>query len=149
MFFQKKEQKLFPKFTYKYAKFWMSLNFDTSSLKLKFLYNRLALIMCYLLDIDLALFSLLLLWEVRVNKSWHTFLAKKSWLLGVYKSFINIWTIMILKICQSRAIIDRFCQDEEFGLTFYVETILDLAVKKDILFKFFDNNVYFIVRLIE
>ena len=31
---------------------------------LRFLYNRLALIKCYLLDIDMALFSFLLLWEV-------------------------------------------------------------------------------------
>ena len=31
--------------------------------------KRLALIMCYLLDIDLALFSLFLLWEVKLNKS--------------------------------------------------------------------------------
>ena len=46
-------------------------------LRLRFLYNRLALIMCYLLDIDLALFSLLLLWEVKSNKSWNTFFAIK------------------------------------------------------------------------
>ena len=44
---------------------------------LRFLYNRLALFMCYLLDIDLALFSLLLLWEVKLNKSWNTFFAIK------------------------------------------------------------------------
>ena len=36
--------------------------------------STLAIIMCYLLDIDLAIFSLLLLWKVKSNKSWNTFL---------------------------------------------------------------------------
>ena len=39
----------------------------------KGIYNRLPLIMSYLLDIDLALWSLLLPWEVKFNKSWNTF----------------------------------------------------------------------------
>ena len=43
------------------------------NLAVRFLYNRLALIMCYLLDIDLALFSHLLLWEVKLDKSRNTF----------------------------------------------------------------------------
>ena len=47
------------------------------NLAVRFLYNRLALIMWYLLDIDLALFCLLLLWEVKLNKSWNTFFAIK------------------------------------------------------------------------
>ena len=46
-------------------------------LKVTFLYNRLALIIWYLLDIDLALFSLLLLWEIKSNKSWNTIFALK------------------------------------------------------------------------
>ena len=43
--------------------------------ELRFLYHRLALITCYLLDIDLALFNPFLLWEVKLNKSWNTFFA--------------------------------------------------------------------------
>ena len=43
----------------------------------KVLHNRLALFVCYLLDIDLALFSLLLLWKVGLNKSWNTFFVIK------------------------------------------------------------------------
>ena len=35
--------------------------------QLRFLYIRLALITCYLLDINLALYSLLLLWKVKFN----------------------------------------------------------------------------------
>ena len=41
----------------------------------KGIYNRLPLIMSYLLDIDLALWSLLLPWGVKFNKSWNTFFA--------------------------------------------------------------------------
>ena len=48
-----------------------------AAVQLSFLCNRLALIMCYLLDDDLALFSLLLLWKVKSNKSWNTFFAIK------------------------------------------------------------------------
>ena len=43
----------------------------------KGIYNRLPLIMGYLFDIDLALWSLLLPWEVKFNKSWITFFAVK------------------------------------------------------------------------
>ena len=39
----------------------------------KGIYNRLPLIMSYLLDIDLAQWSLLLPWKVKFNKSWNTF----------------------------------------------------------------------------
>ena len=56
-------------------KFHQAIELPTSSLR--FLYNRLALIMCYLLDINLGLFNLLLLWEVKWNKSWNTFFPIK------------------------------------------------------------------------
>lgn len=47
------------------------------SYRVRFLYYRLALITCYLLDIDLALYSLLLLWNVKFNDSGNTFLQQK------------------------------------------------------------------------
>ena len=45
---------------------------------IRFLYNRLVLITCYLLDIDLAVHSLLLLWEVKFNQSWSTLFVIKT-----------------------------------------------------------------------
>ena len=41
----------------------------------KGIYNRLALIMCLILDVDMALWSLSLPWEVKSNKSWTTIFA--------------------------------------------------------------------------
>ena len=38
-----------------------------------YIYNRLALIMCLLLDMDLALYGLFLLYEVKFIKSWRHF----------------------------------------------------------------------------
>ena len=32
-------------------------------------------------------------------------------------------TFNVLKVCQSRAIIDKFCQDEGFELTYFIETL--------------------------
>ena len=46
----------------------------------KGIYNRLPLIMSYLLDIDLALWRLLLPWEVKFNKSWNTFFSIEVWI---------------------------------------------------------------------
>ena len=48
-------------------------------------------------------------------------------LLAIYKFQKSIWptivTFIVLKVCQSRATIHRFCQDEEFELTYYIETL--------------------------
>ena len=44
----------------------------------KGIYDRLPLIMNYLLDIDLALWSLFLPWEVKFNKSWNTFFCNRN-----------------------------------------------------------------------
>ena len=46
----------------------------------KGIYNRLPLILGYLLDIDTALWSLLMPWEVNFNKSWNTFLSIEIWI---------------------------------------------------------------------
>ena len=40
-------------------------------------------------------------------------------------------TFNILKVSQSRAIIDRFCQDEGFELTYYIETLVSTEEKTD------------------
>ena len=45
----------------------------------KGIYNRLALIICLILDIDMALWSLTLPWEVKSNKSWTTIFAVRDW----------------------------------------------------------------------
>ena len=58
--------------------------------KVRFVQNRLALITCYLLDIDLALFSLLMLWSVKSNKSWHIFLQQKSYFIYMVSSNLLI-----------------------------------------------------------
>ena len=61
---------------------------------------RSALNMCYLLDIDKALYSHLLLQEVKFNKSWNTFFAIKIWFYNhniirpfstFHVSFIKSW----------------------------------------------------------
>ena len=44
----------------------------------KGIHNRLALIKCYLLDMDLALYALLLLSEVKFNKSWIYFIIMEN-----------------------------------------------------------------------
>ena len=53
---------------------------------------------------------------------------KQARLLGIYTLIVNIWftivTFNVLKVSQSRAIIDRFCQDEGFELTYYIETLV-------------------------
>ena len=41
----------------------------------KGIYNRLPLVICLILDIDMALGSLSLPWEVKSNKSWTTIFA--------------------------------------------------------------------------
>ena len=57
----------------------MKLNYSIVDVP-KGIYNRLPLIMSYLLDIDLALSSLLLPWEVKLNKSWNTFFSIEIWI---------------------------------------------------------------------
>ena len=61
------------------------------------------------------------LWITRVT-------LKQARLVGIYKSCLSIWstivTLIVLKICQSRAITDKFCQDEGFELTCYIETLI-------------------------
>ena len=47
--------------------------FETG-LAVKGIYHRLTLIKCYLLDMDLALYALLLLSKVKFNKSWIYFI---------------------------------------------------------------------------
>ena len=42
---------------------------------IKGIYNRLPLVICLILDIDMALGSLSLPWEVKSNKSWTTIFA--------------------------------------------------------------------------
>ena len=37
-------------------------------------------------------------------------------------------TFNVLKVSQSRAIIDRFCQDEGFELTYYIETLFVISI---------------------
>ena len=49
-------------------------------IKAKGTYNRLPLIMSYLLDIDFTLSSLLFPWEVKFNKSWNTIFAIELWI---------------------------------------------------------------------
>ena len=48
--------------------------------------------------------------------------------IGVHMSALMeklniIVTFNALKVSQSRAVIDRFCQDEGFELTYYIETL--------------------------
>ena len=49
-------------------------------------------------------------------------------LLAIYRCNISIWPstviVMVLRVCHSRIIIDRFCQDERFELTYYSKTLL-------------------------
>ena len=44
--------------------------------------------------------------------------------MAIYRSCGSIWpivvTFVVLKVCLSRAIIDRFHQDEEFEVTYYI-----------------------------
>ena len=54
------------------------------SLLLRFLYNRLALIIYYLLDIDLASYSLSLFYESELNKSQNSVLHKNLTLYPLY-----------------------------------------------------------------
>ena len=60
----------------------------------KGIYNRLSLIMSYLLDIDLALWSLLLPWEVKLNKSWNTF-NKRNGKKIITEGMIQTWDLML------------------------------------------------------
>ena len=45
-----------------------------------------------------------------------------------YRSTTTV-TFNVLKVSQSRAIIDRFCQDEGFELTYYIETLVSTEEK--------------------
>ena len=38
-------------------------------------------------------------------------------------------TFDVLKVSQTRAIIDRFCQDEDFELTYYIETLHEMYIQ--------------------
>ena len=54
--------------------------------------------------------------------------ALASTAMGNLQIWVSIWstsvTFNVLKVSQSRAIIDRFCQDEGFELTYYIETLI-------------------------
>ena len=66
--------------------------------------------------------------HLRPSSNKHDALA--SQLLGIYTNDVSIWfeilTFNVLKGSQSRAIIDKFCQDEGFELTYYIETLVEL-----------------------
>ena len=49
---------------------------------------------------------------------------KQAQLLAIYFYECSILsTIVTFNVSQSRAMIDRFCQDEVFELTYYIETL--------------------------
>ena len=64
---------------------------DITVVWIKGIYNRLPLMMSYLLDIDLALWSLLLPLEVKFNKSWNTFFAIEIW-----HHIYNMYNLLLL-----------------------------------------------------
>ena len=63
-------------------------------------------------------------WDLQVTNM----TLKQARLLGLYMSWFSIWfrsvSFNVLKVSQSRAIIDRFYQDEGFELTYYIETLI-------------------------
>ena len=67
-------------------------------------------------------------------------MPQQSRLLGLSMLVVSIWctvvTFNVLKVSQSRAIIDRFCQDEGFELTYYIETLVTTMIIKMIYSRF-------------
>ena len=68
--------------------------------------------------------------NLRLSSYKHDALASMAIEIGISEFNIqsSIVTFNVLKVGQSRAIIDRFCQDEGFELTYYIETLIILLI---------------------
>ena len=90
--------------------------------------------------------SMIWTWDLQVT----SMMPYQARLFGIYTCRHSIWSINVtfneLKVSQSRAIIDRFCQKEGFELTYYIETLRcgSLALQVPFEPNFFRNK-YWIV----